>query len=185
MEWANCIRLLPPNTMFPDWESYVRRHYRTAWQASAIQTTEKTVWTTSTLDSTSKSVDRCCSGPDRPMDNQIEQSKDTLTCIDPMTNFTEAVQIRNKSSKHVAEQFYNCWLSRYPTPVNCIYDNGGEFIGAEFKDLLNRAGINKKPTTIKNPTANAICKRMHDTIAMMLRTKSKTITEEEHAEGSW
>ena len=82
----------------------------------------------------------------------------------------------------MAEQFYNCWLSRYPTPVNCIYDNGGKFIGAEFKDLLNRAGINKKPTTIKNPTANAICERMHDTIAMMLRTKSKTITEEEHAE---
>ena len=37
-----------------------------------------------------------------------------LTCIDPVTNLVEIIRINNKSSRHVAEQFANCWLSRYP-----------------------------------------------------------------------
>ena len=78
------------------------------------------------------------------LNNQKIYTFSTLTCIDLVTNFTEAIQIRNKSSRHVAEQFYTCWLSQYLTPVNCIYDNGGKFIRAKFKDILNRAGINKR-----------------------------------------
>ena len=121
----------------------------------------------------------------KKLDNQIKQLEDIhLQCPHmhwSSNKFHRSNTNKDKSSRHVFEQFYNCWLSRYLTPADCIYDNGSKFIGTEFKDLLNRAGINKKPTTIKNPTANAICERIHDTIAMMLWTKSKTITEEEHA----
>lgn len=93
-----------------------------------------------------------------------------LTCIDPVTNLMEAIRIRNKTSKHVAEQFANSWLARYPRPMRCIFDNGGEFVGKEFRELLTQAGIAKAPTTVKNPQSNAICERMHGTMADILKT---------------
>jgi len=40
-----------------------------------------------------------------------------LTCIDPVTNLMELIQIANKSSAHVAMCFENEWLSHYPCPL--------------------------------------------------------------------
>ena len=53
--------------------------------------------------------------------------------------------------------------------LQCIHDNGGEFTGHEFQTLLQQQGISDKPTTVKNPQANAICERMHHTMANQLR----------------
>ena len=43
-----------------------------------------------------------------------------LTCIDPVTNLVEVIRIRNKTAYHVAQQFENVWLSRYPKPNKCV-----------------------------------------------------------------
>ena len=105
------------------------------------------------------------------MDVQGESVKfDALTCVDPVTNLTEIVLLNNRSSSHVAEQFQNCWLARYPRPNRCIHDNGGEFMGWQFQELLQQAGIYDVPTTTYNPQANSICERMHQTIGNVLRT---------------
>ena len=55
-----------------------------------------------------------------------------LTCIDPVSNLVKIARINNKSSNHIADQFANVWLSKYPSPNRCIHDNGGKFIGHEF-----------------------------------------------------
>ena len=54
--------------------------------------------------------------------------------------------------------------------MKCIHDNGGEFTGLEFQRLLKRCNIEDAPTTSRNPTANAICERMHQTVGNVLRT---------------
>ena len=59
-----------------------------------------------------------------------------LTCIEPVTNLVELIRIENKTARHVAQQFSNVWLARYPWPERCIHDNGGEFVGHEFQQLL-------------------------------------------------
>jgi len=94
-----------------------------------------------------------------------------LTCIDPVTNLVELVRIEDKTASNIARQFENLWLSRYPKPVRCIHDNGGEFIGREFQLKLAQHGIHDAPTTSRNPTANAICERMHLVIGNILRTR--------------
>ena len=66
--------------------------------------------------------------------------------------------------------FENIWVSRYPRPNKCIHDLGGEFIGSDFQAMLQRVGIDDAPTTSRNPTTNAICERMHQTVASILRT---------------
>jgi transposase InsO family protein len=93
-----------------------------------------------------------------------------LTCIDPVTNLVEIIRINNKTALHMAQQFENVWSSRYPRPNRCIHDNGGEFIGKAFQWKLQQHGTKDVPTTSWNPQANAVCERMHQTVANVLRT---------------
>jgi hypothetical protein len=93
-----------------------------------------------------------------------------LTCIDTVSNLVEVVRIENKSAAHVGMMFENLWLSRYPKPERCVHDNGGEFIGADFIRMLTRCGVKDVPTTIKNPQANSICERMHQSAGNVIRT---------------
>ena len=50
-----------------------------------------------------------------------------------------------------------------------VYDNGSEF-KLNFEYLCDSYGIKCKPTTIKNPQANAILERVHQVLGQMLRT---------------
>ena len=93
-----------------------------------------------------------------------------LTTIDTVSNLPELIRINNKTSEHVAQQFENSWLSRYPRPIHIIYDQGTEFTGYPFQRLLRQYGIRRHPTTAKNPQANAICERLHQTVGNALRT---------------
>jgi transposase InsO family protein len=87
-----------------------------------------------------------------------------LTIIDTTTYFPEIIRIHNCSAAHVGQQFKNAWLSRYPQPLQCIYDQGTKFTGAHFQATLCRHGIQAKPTTVKNPQANAVVECLHQTI---------------------
>jgi transposase InsO family protein len=92
-----------------------------------------------------------------------------LTIIDMVTNLTEIVRLENRTSAHAATMFTNTWLARYPKPTTCIYDQGSEFIGWPFQHMLTQYDIQRRPTTVKNPQANAICERMHQAVGNSLR----------------
>jgi hypothetical protein len=92
-----------------------------------------------------------------------------LTIIDMVTNLTEIVRLFNRTSAHAATVFTNTWLARYPKPTTCIYDQGSEFIGWAFQNMLEQYDIQRRPTTVKNPQANAICERMHQAVGNSLR----------------
>ena len=92
-----------------------------------------------------------------------------LTCIDPVTNLVELIWIMNRTMGHVAEQFENSWLARYPRPTICIHANRTEFIGWKYLRLLARMGITDVCTAVRDPQSNTICKRMHQTIRDILR----------------
>jgi hypothetical protein len=59
------------------------------------------------------------------------------------------------------------WLSRYPRCRYIIYDNGSEF-KLNFECRCITYGIQRKPTMVKNPQANAILERLHQVLAQML-----------------
>ena len=63
----------------------------------------------------------------------------------------------------------NCWFSRYPHCRNIIYDNGSEF-KLHFKTLCHTYRVKHKPTSIKNPQANAILEWVHQVLMAMVRT---------------
>ena len=123
-----------------------------------------------------------------------------LTMIDPATNWFEIVELPvveispdgsshktqrkelatdkigktkeayfDKSSLMISKLVNKCWFSRYPRCKYVIYDNGSEF-KLHFEDLCDSYGLKRKPTSIKNPQANAILERTHDVLMNMTRT---------------
>ncbi len=95
-----------------------------------------------------------------------------LSIIDPVTNLAELIRLDNKRADYVALQLHNAWLSKYPRPLFCTYDQGGEFIGYGFQIELEKYGLHKSPSNKKTPTSNAICERMHQSVGNILRTMS-------------
>ena len=94
-----------------------------------------------------------------------------MTIIDPATGWFEIVECDDKRSITIANLFEKTWLARYPRPSLITYDKGSEFIGHDFKTTVkNECGIKAKPITVRNPQANAICERVHQVIANMVRT---------------
>jgi transposase InsO family protein len=66
-------------------------------------------------------------------------------------------------------QFENFWFAQYPQPMQCIHDQGTEFIGVDFQYVLMHAGIKDAvPTTVRNPQANTVCERLHQFVANTL-----------------
>ena len=109
-------------------------------------------------------------GPWRVQVNGEEVEFNALTCIDPVTSLVELIRINRKTAGHIAQQFENVWLARYPRPNRCAHDNGGEFIGWEFQEMLQRTGVQDVHTTSRNPQGNSVCERLHQTVGDVLRT---------------
>ena len=95
-----------------------------------------------------------------------------LTIIDTVTNLCEVVPIRNKTAQHIGLLLENNWLARYPLPKKCIYDQGNEFLGAEFQRVLRRHNIKPSAAGTKNPQANSVCERLHQSMANSIRILS-------------
>lgn len=112
-----------------------------------------------------------------------------MTMIDPATGWFEIVElptkevekydkerdtmvkseIIDKSSETISRLFNKCWLSRYPRPRYVTCDNGGEF-KLHLAELCKTYTIGRKPTSSRNPQANAILERVHGVVNSMLRT---------------
>ena len=108
-----------------------------------------------------------------------------LTMIDPASSWFEMVELPvqdilpsddktkeayfDKSSAMISQLENKCWFSRYPCCKNVIYDNGSEF-KLHFETLCDSYSVTSKPTSIKNPQANAILERVHQVLMGMIRT---------------
>lgn len=97
-----------------------------------------------------------------------------MTMIDPATGWLEIAILDDKKADTAARNFDQSWLCRYPRPKACIHDNGREFLGKEFEEMLLSAGIKPKPTTVRNPQANGVIERVHQVLGNMLRTFGMT-----------
>jgi RNase H-like domain found in reverse transcriptase/Integrase zinc binding domain len=93
-----------------------------------------------------------------------------LTMIDPATSWFEIVAINNKTAMEIANLVETQWLTRYPWPTQIILDRGKEFMGEFMRMVKADYGILRKPITTRNPQANSIIERVHQTIGNMIRT---------------
>jgi hypothetical protein len=94
-----------------------------------------------------------------------------VTMIDPATGWFEIKQYDDKKSITVANIVEQEWLARYPKPSLITLDRGSEFIGEDFRDMVeNDYGIKRKVISTRNPQANAIVERAHQTLGNLIRS---------------
>ena len=67
-----------------------------------------------------------------------------------------------------ARAFDNGWLACYPRLVCVIHDQGSEFTGSAFQDLLACAGIKSSPATSRNPQGNSVIEAVHKSVGQVL-----------------
>ena len=78
--------------------------------------------------------------------------------------------LETKRADVIANLVEQTWLVRYPWPDLIIMDRGREF-KAEFYNMITvDYNIKPKVITSRNPQANAIIERVHQTIGNVLRT---------------
>jgi transposase InsO family protein len=91
--------------------------------------------------------------------------------IDPATGWFEIKQYDDKKSITVTNIVELEWLTRYPQPSLITLDCGSEFIGQDFRDMcVNDYGIKRKVISTRNPQANAIVERAHQTLGNLIRS---------------
>jgi len=61
-------------------------------------------------------------------------------------------------------------MARHPWPKRGVHDNGGEFVGWEFQQFLDKCNVKDVTTASQNLQANSICERMHQSVRNILRT---------------
>ena len=93
-----------------------------------------------------------------------------LTMIDPATGWFEMAEIKNKFAYTIANKLEQSWLSRYPWPSQVTSDRGSEFKAEVHALITKNYGITARVITTRNPQANAILERIHQTIGDMIRT---------------
>jgi hypothetical protein len=98
------------------------------------------------------------------------------TCLD----YTKDAEIFDKTSAQISNLVYKCLFSRYPHCHYMIYNKRSEF-KLHFRALCKTYGIKRKPTSIKNPIANAILKCIHAVFTNMLRTAKLDMAESVNA----
>ena len=93
-----------------------------------------------------------------------------VTMIDLVIVWIEIRTVTSARANLIANQVELAWLTHYPLPKKVIMDRGNEVL-AEFREMrINDYGITVKPITSRNPQANAILERVHQTIGDILRT---------------
>ena len=121
----------------------------------------------------------------------IKQTKNeplTLWCvtmIDPATGWVEVKETKNKEAFTVATIVEQTWLTRYPWPTKIIYDKGTEFMKEFATMVTDDYGIERRGITTRNPQANAIIERMHQTLGNILRTFELHKSDDLSTEDPW
>ena len=105
--------------------------------------------------------------------NVVETKIHVMSMVDSCTNWVELALIPTENSFDCTKKFDINWLCQYPRPAECGHDNGNAFMGEEFQELLIIYGIERKPTTVKNPTAQSLVERLHLTMGDIQLTVGK------------
>eukprot|EP00804_Cyclotella_cryptica_P029391 CCRYP_013329-RA/>CCRYP_013329-RA protein AED:0.14 eAED:0.20 QI:0/0/0/1/0.5/0.33/3/0/844 len=98
---------------------------------------------------------------DIPMGTKGQRSKDTH--VQPQQPYFD------KTSATVGNIINRTWFSHYRRSQYIIYDNRSEF-KLHLETLCDSYGLKPKPASVRNPQANAILERVHQTIMTMLCT---------------
>eukprot|EP00957_Ditylum_brightwellii_P044820 3400505-Ditylum_brightwellii.AAC.2 len=89
---------------------------------------------------------------------------------DPVASWFKIAEIKTKREDVVSNTVEVTWSTKYPYPIQVVLDRGTECM-AEFTEMIaSDYVVKKKHITARNPQANSIIERIHQTIGNMIRS---------------
>jgi len=108
-----------------------------------------------------------------------------FTIIDKFTKLAQAYPLSNRNSIKVADALLQ-FISHYGAPKKIIFDQGAEFSGSLFNDLLTQFQITAHTTSFQQSTGNASVERLHSTLTelyrIILNKRKEARLEREHVQ---
>ena len=96
-----------------------------------------------------------------------------VVMVDHNSKFTYAAPLKDKTSNHVATTIKNRLLPMMVSkPLKVLSDNGPEFIGKPYKDMLKSRGIKRSTITPFMSSSNGLAERTIKTLTELARVSS-------------
>jgi hypothetical protein len=93
-----------------------------------------------------------------------------LTVQDCFTKWCEAYPLESKKTALVVDALNKEWISRFGAPQTILSDNGMEFAGKIYTDMMRQLGVKILHSSPYYPRANGMVERLNATIQDMLKT---------------
>lgn len=104
-----------------------------------------------------------------------------MVCVEHFSKMIEALPIPDKTPECTAYAFLHNVLARYGACAECVHDNGAEWSGGAFQQLLQDALIDSRHTSANHPQANGMTERCVQTI----KTALKAMCSGKHNTKDW
>ena len=93
-----------------------------------------------------------------------------LVVTDHFTRYAQAYVTTSQTTATVAKVLFERFFTQYGWPAKLLTDQGPQFEGRLFQQLMHEAQIRKIRTTPYHPEGNAQCERFNRTLLGMLGT---------------
>ena len=93
-----------------------------------------------------------------------------LVVTDHFTHYAQAYVTMSQTTATVAKVLFERFFTQYGWPAKLLTDQGPQFEGRLFQQLMHEAQIRKIRTTPYHPEGNAQCERFNRTLLGMLET---------------
>ena len=84
-----------------------------------------------------------------------------LYIIDMWSKLIQARLVKSKKSEEITAAIMECWVAVYGAFERTIHDNGGEFCGAPFKEMMDLLGIQDGTSAAHSPWSCGVVERHH------------------------
>ena len=93
-----------------------------------------------------------------------------VTVVDHFSKWVQAIPIKNKTSAHISGIVKDIIFPSLPkVPSSILSDNGSEFRGKEFTNMIAKLGVKQRFVTPLTPSSNGAIERVNRTIINFLR----------------
>ena len=84
-----------------------------------------------------------------------------LYVIDMWSKLIQARLVKSKKSEEISAAIMSCWVAVYGAFERTIHDNGGEFTGQPFKEMMDLLGVRDGTSAAHSPWSCGVVERHH------------------------
>ena len=92
-----------------------------------------------------------------------------LVLIDHATRYCASVVINNKKPATIVQALMLMWIPIFGPPAKFLFDNGGEFVNEEMRQLGETFNIKLMTTAAESPWSNGLVEKLNGVLAQNVR----------------